>query len=151
MIPNEIKQLNGTYRADRDKNKDVKFDSIESMKVPVFLKGESRKNFKLLVDQLGINGYDVLTSLDAPALTLLADVYGEYITVTKTIESEGLIIEDYNNRGKLVKKLSPLASYKRMLFNDIARLLKEFGMTPSSRNKVEFKPANESKEDEFNF
>jgi P27 family predicted phage terminase small subunit len=150
MIPNEIKKLNGTYREDRDKNKDVVFDPVESMKVPTFLKGESRKNFKLLIEQLGLNGYNVITTLDAPALTLLADVYGEYIQITKKIEQDGFILSEHNSRGKIVTKLNPLTSYKRMLFNDIQRMLKEFGMTPSSRNKVEFKPLNDNTDD-WNF
>lgn len=152
MIPSEVKKLNGTYRADRDKNKDVEFDSIESMKVPTFLKGESRKNFKLLIDQLGINGYNVVTSLDAAAIVLLSDVYGEYITVSKEINVQGTLIEDYNSRGKMVKKLNPLTNYKRVLFNDIIRILKEFGLTPASRNKIEFQPSGKKTEDDdFDF
>lgn len=150
MIPNEIKKLNGTYRADRDTNKDVNFEGVESMKTPTFLSKESKKNFKLLVEELGIKGYNLISTLDGPALTLLADAYGEYIEVSKQLEEEGLIIEDYNNRAKLVKKMNPLASHKRMLFNDISRMLKEFGMTPSSRNKVEFRPVTNNNDD-WNF
>lgn len=151
MVPNEIKKLNGTYREDRDKNKNVNFDNVESAKPPKFLKLEGKKNFNLLIDQLGYNGYNILTNIDLPALTLLADVYTEYIEVTKTIEKEGIIIEDYNNRNKIVKKIHPLTGYKRQLFNDLTKMLKEFGMSPSSRNKVEFKPSNNNEDSEWNF
>ncbi|MCH7411166.1 phage terminase small subunit P27 family [Belliella sp. DSM 111904] len=151
MIPQEIKKQQGTYRAHRDKNKDVEFDKVESISPPTFIKGESKKAFDILVGELGLNGYGLLTTLDAPAITLLADAYGEYIKVSKTIEKEGLVIEDYNNRNAIVQKPHPLLSYKRQLFKDITLMLKEFGCTPASRSKVEFKPASQVDDNDFNF
>ncbi|MCH7396575.1 phage terminase small subunit P27 family [Belliella sp. DSM 107340] len=151
MKPNEIKKIDGTYRADRDKNKDVKFDSVQAFKPPTFLKGEKKKIFLNLIEELGLQGYNLLTSLDAPALVMLSDVYGEYIKVTRLIDKEGEIIQDFNNRNKLVSKQHPLLGYKRQLFSQVFDVLKQFGMTPSSRNKVEFKPNNNDDNDEFNF
>lgn len=50
MKPQEIKKQEGTYRPDRDKNKDVEFDKVKSMTAPSFLKGEAKKAFQILVD-----------------------------------------------------------------------------------------------------
>ncbi|WP_268034813.1 phage terminase small subunit P27 family [Algoriphagus sp. PAP.12] len=151
MKPQEIKKQEGTYRPDRDKNKDVEFDKVDSMTAPSFLKGESKKAFQILVDELGLNGYGLLTTLDATAIILLADAYGEYLRVCKEIEEDGLVIEDYNNRKALVQKAHPLLGYKRQLFRDIVVLLKEFGCTPASRNKVEFVPINQQEDSDFDF
>lgn len=151
MKTQELKKQEGTYRPDRDKNKDVEFDKVESITAPAFIKGESKKAFDLLVNELGLNGYGLLTTLDAPAIALLADAYGEYIKVCKIIDTEGLIIEDYNNRNAIVKKSHPLLSYKRQLFRDIMDVLKQYGMTAMSRSKVEFKATSEVSDEDFNF
>ena len=151
MKTQEVKKQEGTYRADRDKNKEVIFDKVESISAPTFLKGESKKAFDLLVNELGLNGYGLLTTLDAPAIALLADAYGEYIKVCRTIEKEGMVIEDFNNRNAIVQKPHPLLSYKRQLFKDIMDVLKQYGMTAMSRSKVEFKPTNEVTDKDFNF
>ena len=123
MKPQEIKKQEGTYRPDRDVNKDVEFTKVDSISSPTFIKGESKKAFDLLVSELGINGYGLLTTLDASAIILLADAYGEYINVSKTIAKEGMVIQDFNNRNAIVQKPHPLLSYKRQLFRDISAML----------------------------
>lgn len=151
MKPQEIHKQEGTYRADRDLNKDVVFDKIESISAPAIIKGEAKKAFDILVNELGLNGYGLLTTLDATAIILLADAYGEYLNVSKIIAKEGVTIEDYNNRKVIVQKAHPLLGYKRQLFRDITAMLKEFGCTPASRSKVEFKPSSQSDDNDFNF
>lgn len=151
-IPREIKKQKGTYQPSRDLNKDVKFEIVESVKVPSFLKGESRKSFLLLVNELGLNGYRILTKLDIPALVLLSDAYGEYIETCKVINSEGRTIVQKNSRGKDNTVQHPLLSYKRQLFKDITLMLKEFGLTPASKNRIEFGIIDNDTEDtEFDF
>lgn len=152
-IPRQLKKEKGTYRSNEDPNKDVKFEIVESIKVPTFLKGESKKSFLLLVDELGLNGYKLLTKLDIPALVLLSDAYGEYIETCKVINKEGRTMTQKNSRGKDNTVQHPLLSYKRQLFKDIILLLKEFGLTPASKNRVEFNPLNgaEAHDTDFDF
>ncbi len=150
-IPNEIKKINGTYRSDLDKNKDVPFTGVSDLTPPQKFTRSQKKIFNQLVRELGIDGYNLLTTLDSFSVGMLAEVYDEYLNITKIIEKEGSYINYIGSTGKPSTKAHPLLAYKRQVFTDVIKLLKEFGLTPVSRNKVQYKPITEGNNDDWNF
>ncbi|WP_099126330.1 phage terminase small subunit P27 family, partial [Xenorhabdus stockiae] len=74
----------------------------------------------------------VLTNLDAKALELLIEAYVEYRTHCDTLETEGYT---YRTDQGLIKA-HPAAGMKADAWKRIHAMLSAFGMSPSSRTKV---------------
>jgi P27 family predicted phage terminase small subunit len=152
MKPREIKKSEGTYRPDRDRNRGVEFKGVSKLNPPQDFTKSQKKLFNSLVKELGIDGYNMLTTMDSLALGLLTEVYDEYLTIKRIIDTDGHVIQYKNINGEISSKPHHLVPYKRQVFNDVLKMLKEFGLTATSRNRVAFRPtAEEKKDDDWNF
>ncbi|MBG6243612.1 MAG: phage terminase small subunit P27 family [Candidatus Symbiopectobacterium sp. Dall1.0] len=90
--------------------------------------------FKRLGDQLV--GIGVLTELDGKALEMLVDAYVDYRLIKETLEREGATKEITTTTGDVRVKPSDFFGESREARKEIRGWLQEFGMTPSSRSKV---------------
>ncbi len=79
---------------------------------------------------------DVLTKADKDLLELFCMNYSQYIALLKKIQKIGIITEFTNHRGETVMKRSPYQAELGKITDRQAKLLTEFGLTPSSRSKI---------------
>ena len=84
---------------------------------------------------------------DSLALELLVDAYSEYRGAREVIMAHGPTYETKGRHGLQVKK-RPEVSVAADAWNRIAKMLPEFGLTPSSRTRVESLPSSEYDETE---
>ncbi|MBL5859868.1 phage terminase small subunit P27 family [Serratia fonticola] len=86
--------------------------------------------FKRMAEELDALG--VMSQLDARALELLVEAYTEYRHHCEVLDQEGY---SYKTDEGLVKP-HPQAAMKADVWKRMRGMLGEFGMTPSSRSKV---------------
>ncbi len=110
-IPTALKLIQGTLRKERI-NKHEPDIKTKMPACPAWLNVEAKKEWKRLIKEL--NKYGIATGFDFIALATLCQMWGEYIEGAKVGEPVGA------------------AHVTQMRL-----LLVEFGMTPSSRSKVE--------------
>jgi len=135
----EIKKLRGTLRADRMPKNPVFPEIIEEMKPPTFLNSDGKKAFKSLVEMLGKNGYSIISNLDITALTMLCETFGSYLKAVKELKKKDNqeVIKVISPKTGIEKAIvNPWVKIKNDSFKNLLALLPQFGLTPSSRNKV---------------
>ena len=133
LLPTEIKRQRGTLRADRTNPNEPKLpNSIPP--IPSWLSEDGKKAFSELSNLL----YDmsVLTSADELALTLLCDAYSEYKSAKEIVNTLGATVEIMSREGNSKPTIRPEVQIANQAFVRVFQLLKEFGLTPSSRAKV---------------
>ena len=133
-IPTEIKKQRGTLRADRlNPNEPILPTSIPP--VPSWLTDDGKQSFielsELLADDMA-----VLTKADTMALTLLCDAYGEYLKAKKVINELGPTQTVTSREGNSKEVARPEVMLADKSFSKVFQMLKEFGLTPVSRAKV---------------
>ena len=78
----------------------------------------------------------VLTQADELALTLLCDAYSEYKKAKEVVNELGSTMEVISREGNSKSVIRPEVQIANQSFVRVFQLLKEFGLTPSSRAKV---------------
>ena len=79
---------------------------------------------------------NVGTRVDGLALSLLSDQVAMYLRLRRTILDEGELINTQNINGDPVIKPHPAISPLNQAFTNINRLLREYGLTASSRSHL---------------
>jgi P27 family predicted phage terminase small subunit len=132
-LPTEVKKQRGTLRPDRQNaNEPVLVPTIPP--IPTWLSEDGQKAFTDLSNLL----YDmsVLTEADCLSLTLLCDSYSEYKKAKEVINELGATMEVTSREGNTKSVIRPEVQIANQSFVRVFQLLKEFGLTPSSRAKV---------------
>lgn len=99
--------------------------------MPKWLTPTAAKHWPLVAKQLKECG--ILTKIDAPALALYCDALARWKEATDRIEATGGPVTISPN-GFLIQ--SPYVSIANKAWDQMLRILVEFGMSPSSRTKV---------------
>tara|TARA_R110000824_G_scaffold386074_1_gene580545 strand:- start:1393 stop:1869 length:477 start_codon:yes stop_codon:yes gene_type:complete len=133
MIPTEIKRQRGTLRKDRSNANEPKLPSVIPP-TPTWLSEDGQKAFVELSNLL--HDMSVLTQADELALTLLCDAYSEYKSAKEIVNSLGATVEIMSREGNSKPTIRPEVQIANQAFVRVFQLLKEFGLTPSSRAKV---------------
>lgn len=103
--------------------------------MPKHLAPEGKKLWKRLVPELDQTG--VLTLEDGPALELLCERWASYRTAVEFIQANGTTYPIHDRNGKVRElKQFPQVKERDQLAAQVARLMQEFGITPSSRTRV---------------
>lgn len=105
---------------------------------PKFLSEEAKKYWKSVAKPLQETG--ILTELDTTALSLLCVQYGRMVESLKEA-SEGDLIVVVN--GQLM--INPSFAMSDRAHDRVLKLLVEFGLTPSSRTRIQVKTGDEEK------
>lgn len=109
---------------------------------PKYFDKQGKYWFKRMAEEL--NALGVMSQLDARALELLVEAYIEYRHHCDTLEREGYTYAVYSEENpderkereiRMIKP-HPAAMMKADVWKRIRAMLAEFGMTPSSRSKV---------------
>lgn len=136
--PREMKIAAGTYRADRGPaNPATPEKGIPE--TPHQLRGKHKEAWETFALQLDDAG--VLSKLDGPAVELLSNTYVLYIEAAQKVAELGPVWMQKGDGGIPECTVNP---YYKIMADEHVRLrqiLSEFGMTPSSRSRIEKVPA----------
>ena len=132
-LPTELKKQRGTLRKDRLNENEPKLPSVIPP-IPTWLSEDGQKAFSELSNLL--HDMSVLTQADELALTLLCDAYSEYKNAKEVVNQLGATVEILSREGNSKPTIRPEVQIANQAFVRVFQLLKEFGLTPSSRAKV---------------
>lgn len=132
-LPTELKKQRGTLRKDRMNENEPKLPSVIPP-IPTWLSEDGQKAFSELSNLL--HDMSVLTQADELALTLLCDAYSEYKRAKEIVNELGATMEVTSREGNSKSVIRPEVQIANQSFVRVFQLLKEFGLTPSSRAKV---------------
>ena len=113
--------------------------------VPDFLHKYAKSEWKRISKDL--DGLGLLTKVDRAALAAYCQAYARWRQAEEGLESSGLLVKTVN--GNVVQ--SPLVGVANRAMDLMCKFLTEFGMTPSSRCRIEVKgeSSGESKEAKY--
>jgi len=132
-LPTEIKKQRGTLRQDRMNPNEPVLPSVIPP-IPTWLSEDGQKAFAEL--SILLHNMAVLTQADELALTLLCDAYSEYKKAKEVVNKLGATVEVLSREGNSKPTIRPEVQIANQAFVRVFQLLKEFGLTPSSRAKV---------------
>lgn len=137
-LPSAIKHARGTYRTDRAAANEPTPTGRPSC--PKWLSPDAAKEFRRLVKQL--SEMQLIGSIDQNALARYASTWVRWRQAIQMIERGGevTVLKDSDGKVKYVQQ-SPFSTIARQLSDQLGRLEGEFGMTPSSRSRIEVAPA----------
>lgn len=128
-VPNVIKMLRGTDQPCRINKKEPKPKS-DNIAMPAGMSKQAQKHWDLVSKQLKEAG--ILTNLDVHALEIYCESYALWKDATDKINTHGAVVK--GNNGFPVR--SPYLMVAQRGFDQMRTMLTEFGMTPSSRTRV---------------
>lgn len=142
--PSAILQLRGSWRANANKAEPKPKSGRPTC--PAWLDKSAKAAWKQLIPQLDEMG--VLTKIDGQALTLLCQTWAKWKEAELAIREHGAVSPIYNADGSLkYMQQSPHVSIARSAADQLSRMFREFGMTPSARTRIEV-PETKQSEDE---
>jgi P27 family predicted phage terminase small subunit len=118
-------------RQKAEENISFKSDNI---KAPTWLNKEAKKIFSKLVKEFEHN--ELLANVDVHALSLFCDAYTDYINCSRMIEEEGLMVEYTNKAAETNKVPHPLLTKKKQSFDQMNKIMGEFGLNPVARARL---------------
>ncbi len=108
---------------------------------PAGLSPQARKRWKQIAKHL--DDSRILTVLDTDALRLYCDAYARYLEADKYLRKDGMVIETRHT-----KKANPYVAILNTAADQMLKIMREFGMTPSARTGLEVLPPK-APDDEF--
>lgn len=142
--PSAQQQRAGTYRADRRRGEPQA--PAEVPPVPEWLDADSRRYWSELAPWL--ERANLLTRLDQAALALLCQSLSDYLAARAVVdaaaEQTGTRFVSVTDAGNVIQH--PAVGVLNRAWERVVKLLREFGMTPSSRAGLHL-PEAESEDD----
>jgi P27 family predicted phage terminase small subunit len=126
--PKELKVLRGD-RADRIPA-DAPDAILERPAMPHYLEGDAAEEWERVCGELEALG--VLSKTDRAAIAVYCVAYGTWRKACREVEAGG--VTTTTDKGS--EKTSPAVSVMNAAATQMARLLVEFGLTPSARSRV---------------
>lgn len=105
--------------------------------MPDWLTPAAAEHWPVVSKQLRDAG--VLTSIDAHALAIYCEAFARWRQATDALERDGLIYTAKNG----FPSQSPYLTIANTAFDQMRKMLVEFGMTPSSRSRVSKAPTDD--------
>ena len=135
--PTATKKLQGTARPDRAQTNEPKPAAGKTAPpVPSFLGDEAKKEWRRVAKEL--HGLGLLTSIDRTALAAYCETYVTWIDALAQCRELGMIVKTSN--GNLIQ--NPYLSVASQAEKRMRGWLSEFGMTPSSRTRINVEAAD---------
>lgn len=142
--PTALHVLEGTTRPDRT-NLSEPQPVLTDDRPPIWLKGRGRRGWKWVAPV--VRQMKILTDADKAALALLCDALGDYVECQEALRQGGRWYETLTKLGERMIKPHPAVAMASDAWRRAARMMVEFGMTPSARSRV--KAAAEKDVDPF--
>lgn len=134
--PTAIKDVRGTRRADREPRNEPK-PPAGAPECPRYLGPVARaawKHWQPILSEMG-----VLTVADRSILELTCQAYAQYRQGSKIIETDGPVVTFETEKGKGVRA-NPAVSFTADAWRRTIVGLRELGLTPAARARVEADP-----------
>lgn len=133
--PTALKMLTGTLRANRVNPNEPRLDLCLPDR-PSWVDGD--KVSAQLFDEVShyISDMNIATRVDGIGISLLSDQIAMYLRLRERILIEGDLITTANMHGEPVTKVHPGLSALNATFSQIHKMLREYGLTASSRASV---------------
>lgn len=128
-LPTKIKELRGTTRSCREKAQEPEYPR-GLLEAPSHLAGLALDHWHEIYPKLEKAG--VMSSIDAVALAAYCVAYQRWRVATDEVDKFGPVIESPS--GYPIQ--SPYLAIANKAFEQMLKLMSEFGMTPSSRTRV---------------
>lgn len=106
----------------------------DNIECPKWLKGEAKKEWYRLADDLQEIG--LLTNVDVGALAICCDAYGKYVSASRKIKQNELLVEYSNAAGKTNNVANPLIQISAKYADIYKKYMTEFGLSPSARARL---------------
>jgi P27 family predicted phage terminase small subunit len=142
--PTKLKLLQGTQRSDRLNRREPDPKS-EIPSCPKHIQGESRREWKRITKELGALG--LLTRVDRAAIAAYCDAYGRWTEAASKLSEKGLLVKAPSG----YPILNPYLSIINSALDQMRKFLTEFGMTPSSRTRINVAKKSEDEDDAARF
>ncbi len=142
--PTKLKLLQGTQRSDRINRREPDPKS-EIPSCPKHIQGESRREWKRITKELGALG--LLTRVDRAAIAAYCDAYGRWTEAASKLSEKGLLVKAPSG----YPILNPYLSIINSALDQMRKFLTEFGMTPSSRTRINVAKKNEDEDNAARF
>jgi P27 family predicted phage terminase small subunit len=142
--PTKLKLLQGTQRSDRINRREPDPKS-EIPSCPKHIQGESRREWKRITKELGALG--LLTRVDRAAIAAYCDAYGRWTEAASKLSEKGLLVKAPSG----YPILNPYLSIINSALDQMRKFLTEFGMTPSSRTRINVAKKSEDEDDAARF
>ena len=139
-LPTNLKVLRGTAQPCRMNDKEPK-PPKGKVKMPSGLTDKEKKHWQEVADNLEEAG--ILSLLDVQALRLYCRSYAGWIDANQRLDEYGTVIKSLHGQPIL----SPYFKVSQKYFDQLLSILREFGMTPSSRTRIQ--ADNQAPEDDF--
>lgn len=127
-LPTNLKVLRGTAQPCRMNSQEPKPDTNVSM--PGGLTKEEQQHWQQVAGHLQEAG--VLTVMDVQALKLYCRIYAKWHESNEKLDEYGPVIKTKAGHPAL----SPYFKISQKYLDQLLTILREFGMTPSSRTKI---------------
>jgi len=127
--PTALKVLHGSDRPCRV-NKDEPKPKADKIRMPHGLTTEAKRHWPAFAKMLTEAG--VLTNMDVTALAMMCEVYARWLHANDQLQNFGIVVKSPG--GFPIQ--SPFLMVAHKSFEQLQKLLVEFGMTPSSRTRV---------------
>jgi P27 family predicted phage terminase small subunit len=101
---------------------------------PAWLTGAARAEYKRHAKMLA--GYRMITEADRLALAALAHEFGKWREAQERVDRDGPVL--YSDKGNPYQ--NPWQGIASTHFKNMVKLMTEFGLTPSSRSRIEAAP-----------
>lgn len=146
--PDAMKKLLGN--PGRRPIKEDKTEVVQWIEPPEEVKDRSRalKKWNEVCPELGAVG--VLSALDGHALTMMVLAWADFLDAWDEVEAHGVLVDHTSATGVTTIKANPAIGVRDAADRRYRSVLADFGMTPSSRTKVERHPETEEKDEFFN-
>jgi len=128
--PTALKKLAGNPGKRKLNDKEPK-PKTKKPPCPAHIRGEARKEWNRMSKQLFELG--LLTGVDRAALAAYCVAYGRWVEAETQVSTVGMIIETVN--GNLVQ--NPYLSVANRAMEQMWKISGSFGMTPSSRSRMQ--------------
>jgi P27 family predicted phage terminase small subunit len=141
-LPTNVRLLHGNPgRRPLNENEPKPPKASRIPRPPKAISSRARRHWRPLAKLL--DEAKVLTSLDATALLLLCEAYATWEEAGEKLRDFGLVIKTPSG----YPAQSPYLSIANRAHEQLAKLLAEFGMTPSSRTRVSVRTDGEADRD----
>lgn len=92
------------------------------------------KRARTLLDSMGL-----LTACDKAALEAYCDAYSTMVRAAEVVNQKGFVYSMKTNNGQTYLQQLPHVSIKNQAMELVKKFCQEFGMTPSSRSRLQIK------------
>lgn len=125
--PAATHKRNGTFREDRHGGAQL---PVKLPAPPRDMTKEAKKHWRAIGKQLERAGY--VSEIDSVALRGLCEFFERYLQAKSHIDEHGLTVTHYFKDGQK-EVANPSVAIAKESWGEVVKLLKQFGMTPSSR------------------